>query len=192
MSLPSWMTKGLVLQALLTGAVLVGIVSLAFVLARDGAVLEAVSSFGYLGILGASMLSGFNFVVPVPIVAFTPVFLEAGFTIWPLIFTIAVGMTIGDTVGYLIGNTSRKLTVSGATHERVTTWVDRFRARHTPLPYLILLFYVAFVPAPNELLVIPLSFMGYRFRYMFPVIFLGNLVFNTLATFGLSGIGGLL
>ena len=47
----------------------------------------------------------------------------------------------------------------------------------------MLALYASFVPLPNELLVLPLSFFGYRLWKVFLVVLFGNFVFNTLAAF---------
>jgi membrane protein YqaA with SNARE-associated domain len=173
-------------QTLLTGVVFVGMVCIAIFLSRNEAVVDLVERFGYWGMFGASILSGFNVVVPIPIIAFIPVFLEAGLALWAVVLTITLGMTLGDSVGYLLGSTGRKLVHPLRARSRILELLDQFRNRHPLFPYLILLGYVAFAPAPNEVIVIPLSFMGYKLRYIFPIVLVGNLIFNTLVALGVS------
>ena len=145
---------------------------------------QTVMALGYPGLLGASVLSGFNLLVPVPVVAFFPVLLESGFRPAPALATIAIGMTAGDFLGYLIGDASRDL--AGDRLQGLRAKVDDLHRRHPVLPLLLLFLYAAFAPIPNELLVIPLAFMGYSLIAVMVAVLLGNVVFNTLAAYGVS------
>ncbi len=145
---------------------------------------ESVAALGYPGLLGASALSGFNLLVPIPVVAFYPLLMESGFQPVPTLATIAFGMTMGDLLGFLIGDASRSLAADrlGALQKRV----DRWHARHPVLPLAVMFLYAAFAPIPNELLVIPLAFMGYPLVAVMTAVFFGNIVFNSLAAYGVT------
>lgn len=145
---------------------------------------ESVAALGYPGLLGASALSGFNLIVPIPVVAFYPFLIEAGFEPAPTLATIALGMTTGDLVGYLIGDASRTLAKDRMVGLRER--VDRLHARHPVLPLVVMFLYASFAPIPNELLVIPLAFMGYSILWVMTAVFFGNIVFNSLAAFGVT------
>ncbi|NNM32911.1 MAG: hypothetical protein HKO53_07575 [Gemmatimonadetes bacterium] len=145
---------------------------------------DSVAALGYPGLLGASALSGFNLVVPIPVVAFYPFLIEAGFEPVPTLATIALGMTTGDLVGYLIGDASRTLAKDRMVGLRER--VDQLHARHPVLPLAVMFLYAAFAPIPNELLVIPLAFMGYSIVWVMAAVFFGNIVFNSLAAFGVT------
>ena len=145
---------------------------------------ESVAALGYPGLLGASALSGFNLLVPIPVVAFYPFLLEAGFQPVPTLATIALGMTTGDLVGYLIGDASR--TLAKDRWEGLRARVDRLHATHPVLPLVVMFLYAAFAPIPNEILVIPLAFMGYSIVWVMGAVFFGNIVFNTLAAYGVT------
>lgn len=182
------------------GAVLkLGVVALFVVLAMwlntrageiDG-VREAVASAGYLGLLAASVISGFNLIVPIPVATFYPFLLEAGFQPFPTLATIALGMTGGDFLGYLVGDASRSL--AGERMAGFRARVERLHDRHPVLPLAILFLYAAFAPIPNELLVIPLAFMRYSLAGVMLAVFAGNMIFNawvatgTLWVFGGAG-----
>lgn|GEM_PF-653961 len=144
----------------------------------------AVYEFGYGGLFVIAAFSGFNLVVPVPVVAFFPFFMEAGLQPVPTVATIALGMTTGDMVGYLLGYAGREVVHPPAGARRWLDRLERLRARHPHLPYVFLLFYAALVPLPNELIVVPMAFLGYRLPLMFVAAFGGNLVFNGIAASG--------
>lgn len=151
----------------------------------DG-VRETVVALGYPGLLAASVLSGFNLLVPIPVVAFFPFLLESGFEAAPALATIALGMTTGDLLGYLIGDASRDLVGDRVAGLRAR--VERMHQRHPVLPLVVLFLYAAFAPIPNELLVIPLAFMGYPLVAVLAAVFCGNIVFNTLLAYGVTRI----
>ena len=179
------------LQAVFVILLIVLAVWFSRVVGSSEVVASAISRFGYLGIFFVSVLSGFNLVVPIPAIAFLPVFLAAGLNFWLTIAVVTLGMTTGDSVGFLLGDTGRKL-VKGRYNSRVNVLLERFRSKHALWPYVVLFLYASFAPVPNELMVIPMSFAGYRLRYVFPIVFAGNFLFNTLAAFGVIQLFGLL
>lgn len=149
---------------------------------------SAAEDFGYLGLFGVAALSGFNLVVPVPVVAFYPFFIDSGLQPVPTVATIALGMTTGDMIGYLLGRVGRHTVSPPAVVRRLIERTERLRERHRLLPYSILLLYAALVPLPNELLVIPMAYMGFRLAGIFGAALLGNVVFNALVASGLERI----
>ncbi len=154
--------------------------------ARAGA-----AAAGYPGLLLASVVSGFNVVWPVPVAVFYPFFIESGFEPVPTLATIALGMTGGDLLGYLVGNATRDLG-----HHRLAGFrarAEALHARHRFLPLGLLFLYAGFVPLPNELLVIPMAYMRYPLPAVMAAVLCGNLIFNTTVAFGVAwifGVGG--
>jgi len=140
--------------------------------------------FGYIGIFFASVLSGFNVLVPIPIIGFYPFFLESGFSSWGIVATISAGMLIGDVFGYILGIVGRGVAQESDIARSIVSKFEALHNRHYIAPLIALFMYAAFVPLPNELVVIPMAFMGYQLRYMIIALFLGNILFNTLAAFG--------
>jgi membrane protein YqaA with SNARE-associated domain len=151
---------------------------------------EATRRYGYVGILAAAAVSGFNLVVPVPIIAFFPFFMEVGLAPVPTVLVIAAGMTAGDLVGYLVGRTARD--VVRPTEGGVVRRLEALRDRHPRLPLLVMFLYAAFAPAPNEIVVIPLAFLRYPVAGIFAAVLAGNLIFNALVAAGVIHIFGLL
>lgn len=146
---------------------------------------ELVVQFGYIGIYLFSVASGFNVLVPIPAIAFVPLFVESGLSFATTIIVITLGLTTGDALGFLLGNVGRELArnkVSFAFLEKI----ERAMHTHYFVPILFLFVYAAFVPFPNEVLVIPLAFLGYKARYILGAIFFGNIIFNTL--YGYAGV----
>jgi len=151
-----------------------------------------VSQFGYVGLFAVSVVSGFNIVVPVPIVAFLPAFISAGLSFWFVLVVMTLGMTLGDTIGFLLGFIGRKTIGKHEYHSPLVKKILSFSYKHEHAGYAILLLYATLAPAPNEVLVVPMAFLGYKLRFMWPIIFVGNFVFNTLVAFGVLGLAGVL
>lgn len=138
--------------------------------------------FGYPGIFLGAAASGFNLVVPIPMVAFFPFFIEAGFDRVLTVAVIATGMTTGDLVGYLLGRTTRE--VFAPRVRGMMARLERLRDQHRVLPFVVMFVYAAVAPVPNEILVIPLAFLRYPLLGIFTAVLAGNLIFNSLFAFG--------
>lgn len=152
---------------------------------------DAAAAAGYPGLLLVSVVSGFSVVWPVPVAAAYPFFIEAGFEPVPILATISLGMTVGDLLGYLIGNTTRN--ISAYRLARFRARAEALHDRHRFLPVGLLFLYAAFVPFSNELLVIPMAYMRYSMTAVMTAVLFGNVIFNTMIALGVSlvfGAGG--
>lgn len=170
------------LRLVLLGVVVAAVVWANVYAAQHDMVRQTATDFGYFGILVAAAISGFNLLVPIPVIAFFPFFMEVGLQPVPTVLVIAMGMTLGDLVGYLLGRTARDV---------VRPWksdtirrLETLRERHPRLPLLIMFLYAALAPAPNELLVMPLAFIRYPVAGIFMAVLAGNLIFNGLVALG--------
>lgn len=172
----------LALQLALVVALVAAIVWANLYAAEHDLVRESARRFGYPGVLVAAALSGFNLVVPIPVIAFYPFFMEVGFAPLPTVAVIAIGMTLGDLVGYAVGRTARE--VMAPRTQGLVGRLERLRERHRVLPFLVMFLYAAFAPIPNEILVIPLAFLRYPVSGIFLAVLAGNIIFNTLVAFG--------
>ena len=143
---------------------------------------ELARRFGYPGLFVGAAISGFNLVVPIPVIAFFPFFMEVGFAPIPTVMTIALGMTTGDLVGYLLGRTTREMFAPRV--RGMMARLERLREQHRVLPFVVMFLYAAFAPIPNEVLVIPLAFLRYPLIGIFTAVLAGNMIFNSLVAFG--------
>lgn len=150
--------------------------------ARHDLMREAAREFGYPGLLAAAALSGFNLVVPIPVIAFYPFFMDVGFAPVATVLVIAAGMTLGDLLGFLIGHTAREV-MAPRRHELIAR-LERLREKQPLLPIAVMFLYAAFAPLPNEVLVLPMAFLRYPIAGIMLAVLAGNLVFNSLAAFG--------
>jgi len=149
----------------------------------NGMIMNLASRFGYIGILLVSAISGFNLLVPIPIITFFPFFLEAGFHPVITLCVIAFGMTLGDLLGFLIGDTSRE--VYKPKSKKIIARLEALRDKHHAFPLVFMFLYASFAPIPNELVVVPLAFLGFRMWKVMLAVFFGNIIFNTLFAFSI-------
>jgi len=175
------------LQAVFVLFIFAGAFYLADVAKEDEIVRAVVAQYGYFGIFVAAFVSGLNFIVPVPAVAFFPLFLEVGLGYWATILLIVVGVTCADMVAYFLGRVGYNVLTRVPNNKTLLRLVALGEKYHWA-PLGVLFLFASFAPMPNELLLVPMGFLGYRFRHIFPVVFAGNFVFNTLYSTGVLSI----
>jgi membrane protein YqaA with SNARE-associated domain len=141
-----------------------------------------VASYGYVGIFAISVVSGFNLAVPIPAISFLPLFLASGLSLWGSVTVIAIGTALADAISYLIGSAGKS--AAKAKQSKIGERILRLRDSHPVFPLLLLFVFAAFVPFPNEVVIIPLGFAGYRLRYILPISIMGNFIFNALIALG--------
>lgn len=154
----------------------------ATIVSANGAAREFVGQFGVLGILIVAFISGLNIVVPIHAATFTPIFIEAGFQISTIILVFVVGTTLADLVGYAIGAWGKQ--AAEVKHPRIHKKLTAFNERHGKLMFPAIFLYSAFVPFPNEVILIPLGLIGFRLRTLIIPLVLGTFLNHTLYTFG--------
>lgn len=148
---------------------------------------DIIRRLGYSGVFIIAVVSGFNLIVPVPAVSFLPVFLAAGLSIFTSVLVLAAGMTLADFLAYLIGKTSRHMVLSSVERQVAETFNKVQNKLHWS-PTLILFLFASFAPFPNEVLVIPMSFFGYRMWQVMLPVFGGNLIFAVVYSIGVMNI----
>ncbi|MFC1594811.1 hypothetical protein ACFL3E_00070 [Patescibacteria group bacterium] len=166
--------------------VIIAIIVFAFWLALyvpdNGYIRELVQKYGYFGILIAATISSFNIVVPIPIVSFMPLFTELGFSFWGVVIIIVFGTLIGDSAAYFLGYTGR--TLINEKEIKILRKLEHFRGKYPWAPLPILFLFASFAPFPNEVLLIPLGFMRYKYLPILITLVFGSFVFNILFSFG--------
>ena len=180
-----------ILKFTFQGIALAIVVAGAFYLANfareSEAVQEVISTYGYFGVGVVALISGFNLAVPVPAVAFMPLFLESGFNFWISIFFLVAGVTVADFVAYYIGKLGRHITLYSRDGNMLAR-LERIREQYRWGPLVALFLFISFVPFPNEILLIPLGFLGYTFYRLLPIVIVGNFLFNILYSTGAVGL----
>ncbi|MBI2056544.1 MAG: hypothetical protein HYT37_04195 [Candidatus Sungbacteria bacterium] len=180
-------TKNIIFQLVFAAAVIAVAFYFASLVRESDAARGIVVRYGYIGIFVVSIVSGFNLAVPVPAIAFLPVFLEAGLNVWFTIFLITAGMTLADIIAYWFGKIGERI-LSYSMEQKILADIQEMREKYRWLPIFLLFLFAALVPMPNEIFVIPLGFVGYRLLHVLPAVFAGNLVFNTLYALGIASL----
>jgi len=164
----------------------VGSLYLAQFVTTSASAREIISDFGYFGILMMAIVSGLNVLLPVPAATFTPVFVAAGLWLPLIILALVVGTTIADLIGYVFGKWSREFAVDHypKTYKRIMSLCTK---RHIfLLPFVLA--YAAFVPFPNEAVIIPLALIGIRFTHIFIPLILGTTINQSVLALSTTGV----
>jgi|SRR3989344_5816288 len=176
--------KKALLYSVLLLAIIAGALYLAGLAKENSFIRQIVVEYGYFGIFIISIISGFNLAVPIPAISFLPLFVESGLNFWTSIVLISLGMTIADGVAYFLGKLGWHITRE--TMERsITSRFEKIKARHTSWPLMLLFVFASLAPFPNEVLVIPMGFLGYKIKTILPIVFAGNFLFNLLYSSGI-------
>lgn len=157
---------------------------------QSAAAQSLVERFGYIGMLVVTIVTGLNVFVPIPAATFTPIYEAAGFSLPSIIAVLVIGTLIADIIGYFIGVGGRQL--AEERYQGLERRLTRFATQHGRYVPLLTFLWVAFMPLPNEFVVIPLGVVGIPFRSLILPLILGNIVHQTLLTFGATALFGLL
>jgi membrane protein DedA with SNARE-associated domain len=89
---------------------------------------------------------------------------------------IGIGASIGDMVMFFVGmkgktSLEKKFKNFFANYDK---WLKKVPK---PVIYLFVFIYTAFIPLPNDIILVPLGLAGYSFKKIFMFVFAGNLVF---------------
>lgn len=175
-------------KLILNSILLLALFALAFYLAKQAPESETISSLvrnhGYWGIFLVSLISGFNLAVPVPAIAFLPLFLEAGLSYWATIAVVTLGVSMADSIAFLLARTGKVL-VSERWGKKAFQTLEKWREMYRVAPLVALFIFASLAPLPNEVMLVPLGLMGYKYRHILPVILLGNLAFEILYSKGI-------
>lgn len=178
-------------QACLIIAVMALAFYVAYIAQSSDVVKHVVTTYGYTGILAVSFVTGFNLIVPVPAIAFLPLFLESGLNFWVTITLITVGITCADSIAYLIGGIGYDMLMKNKKYAREKSMFQRLiklKRTHVYAPLVFLFVYSIIAPLPNELMVIPLGLLGYRYMQIFPIVLVGNFIFNLIYATGIENL----
>lgn len=92
---------------------------------------------------------------------------------------MGVGSFIGDMIMFYLGVKGKKM-AEEKYKKKMKKYQKWIKKQPNWIVYLILYFYVSFVPMPNDLLLIPLGLAGYHYKQVIPSVLLGNLTFMLL------------
>lgn len=159
-------------------------------LSQQSALVDLVATWGYTAVIVTAVIAGLNAVVPVPAATLTPIFIAADLSIVGVIGALVVGTTLADLIGWLLGRSTRDLIT--ARWHRLVEKLEYLATHHQPWVLPVVFLYAAFVPFPNEALVIPLAVSGVRIRHLLLPLVLGTTVHQLLLVYGVQGLTQLL
>lgn len=149
-----------------------------------------IGSLGYIGAYLIALIGGLSVILPVPPAGFAPLFTAAGLTLPLLIATFVLGTTSADVIGYYFGNYTKQFAAEKYPH---TFEKIRSLQKHNHVYLWLGIFaYVAFLPLPNEAVVIPLAVIGIPLRALIIPLVLGSTVHHTLIALGVGSLFELL
>lgn len=174
----------LALYAMIAMATILAVFKLSYLVDNNESIGNFVFNYGYGGIFLISLVSGFNFLIPVPAISFLPLFLISGLNFWLALLFIILGTTFADIAAYIMGWMGQRV-VKSLTSEYIFKRIKKLHFSYYWAPIIALFLFAAFIPFPNEVVVVPLGFLGYRLIHILPVLIVGNGVFNTIYAIGI-------
>lgn len=150
------------------------------------AVQEALISFGYPGAIVLAFVFGVSVIFPIPAATFTPVFAAAGLYVPILIAMFTLGTTLADLVGFYLGKFSRP--VVRAKFPNITKRISRLRHQNPVYLWLFVFSYAAFMPLPNEAIIVPLGILGFKLRTFIMPLVLATATHHTLTAYGMLSV----
>jgi len=140
--------------------------------------------FGYLGLLGIGIIAGLNFIIPIPAATFSALYSAAGLTTVGIILALALGTLIADMIGFWVGTKLRVLLSDS--YPTITRYAKKIAEKSAYYIFTFVLLYAAFVPFPNEAILIPLAVSGISFRYLLLPLIIGNILHQTILVVGID------
>jgi membrane protein YqaA with SNARE-associated domain len=147
---------------------------------------ELVGAFGYVGVFISAVIAGINILFPAPATALTPIFLSADLDFSLIVVALILGTLVADSIGFLIGVLGKHAT--HAVHPRFFEKIVVFKRHHDKLIPPVVFLFAALMPLPNEIILIPLALLGYRFKKLIVPLILGTTVHQLLYAYGFSNL----
>jgi membrane protein YqaA with SNARE-associated domain len=141
--------------------------------------------FGYLGLYVISIFTGLG-ILPLPAATFTPILTAADLSLIGIIIALTLGTTTADILSFGFGHWSKAYVTEH--YPKMYERVKHLYGRRRKLVIPFACFYLAFVPFPNEIILIPLAVLGMPLRQLLIPIIVGNVVNQTIMTFGISSL----
>jgi uncharacterized membrane protein YdjX (TVP38/TMEM64 family) len=128
---------------------------------------ELIIAYGYLGAFIVCVIGNASIIFPIPFALLVYAF---GSVLNPLLLGVVcgVGSAIGEMSSYIVGRGGRRI-VEGRFGNRLDT-VERLVEKHG----MLVVFLVALLPIPDDLLLIPLGMMKYSVKKTMIAMLLGK------------------
>lgn len=139
----------------------------------------------YLLLLITAITSGTSFLTTTSFYAVYLSYVNAGFDPWILSVIGGIGLSVGDSIFFYFAWKTQEA-IDG-THGKLYKKIYNFVV-HLPRwgVYIFTFLYSAFVPLPNDILMIALGVLQYKYRYIIPCVIIGNIVLLSLVAHGVE------
>ena len=94
-----------------------------------------------------------------------------------------IGMSIGDSLFFFLARKSTKV-MDWDKHPVYHKFYNKIEKLPKSVVYLFTLFYATFIPLPNDILMITLGLLKFRYRTLIPIIIFGNFILLLLVANG--------
>jgi membrane protein DedA with SNARE-associated domain len=102
------------------------------------------------------------------------------------VIALAAGTLIADFTSFFLGRLSRELIIHK--HPKIVGFVTTWQAQNSRWTFVLVTLYAAFVPLPNEVILIPLGLTGVSFKNLIIPLILGNLLSQLVLVYGIIGL----
>ncbi len=171
---------------LLIASALVTVVILALLAAdtitRSTEIQSFIARMGHVGVILIAIIGGLNIFVPIPAVTLTPIFTASGLSLPLIILSLTLGTLIADYIGYVFGTVSRSYLFNQ--YPKIISWLEEKITSSPRLLFPLTYLFAAFMPLPNEVIIIPFAVLGIKFKKLFVPLLLGNLTNQTMYAVG--------
>ena len=161
-----------ILQFVLIVSLIIILILLTPLLKESDIIVRLVDSYGYIAVFLLSIISGFNILVPVPPAIIGTLFIELGLNIVGVIITIIIGITIADLTAFYLGKTINQFFENRNAVRRIEKYILKYKYFHI----ILILLWASFIPLPNEVILIPLAIIGYKFKDIVIPLLIGNVI----------------
>ena len=137
---------------------------------------ETVLKFNYFGIYFIGLSLGLTILSPIPTPLLVPIFTEIGFNFTYVVATlISASLTANIILGFLaiLGVNSFL-----SKNKSYTEKVKNIHRKYPNSPYLVAFLWFIFLP--NEVMLLSMILLGYRFIYVIGLAFIGDIFYYTI------------
>jgi len=138
---------------------------------------EFVNKWGYLGIFFISLISSASILFPIPnfILIFT-----LGSTLNPFLVGLfaAIGSTIGETTGYLLGLGGKEIL-----EDKYSKQLEKIKKMFKKYGSVIWIIIVSATPLPDDIIGVFCGVIRYDFKKYFIATFIGKLILSLILSY---------
>ena len=170
-------------------AIFIGAIYLSQWLSTSDQAVQLIKSAGYPGLVFLGLVGGLNFLVPIPPATFSALYTAAGLSTIGIVLALAVGTLLADLLGFWFGTKARPLLADK--YPKIVSCTEKVADSNKLYILAFVASYAAFVPFPNEAILIPLALVGVHLRLVVPALLVGNILHQAILIYGVDVLGGI-